>query len=153
MQKITTFLTFNDQAEEAAKLYTSIFRNAEITRVSRSGGDDSTHVGGVISVAFILDGQEFMALNGGPHFSFANGTSLFVTCDTQSEVDEYWEKLTQGGEPGPCGWLKDKFGVSWQIVPSALSRLLSDKDPEKAKRVMQALLKMSKLDIRTLEEA
>jgi predicted 3-demethylubiquinone-9 3-methyltransferase (glyoxalase superfamily) len=152
MQKITTFLTFNDQAEEAATHYTAIFKNANITRISRSGGSASAPAGGVISVAFQIDGQEFMALNGGSHFSFANGISLFVTCETQAEVDDYWEKLTEGGEPGPCGWLKDKFGVSWQIVPSALGRLLGDKDPEKAKRVMQAMLKMSKLDIRMLEE-
>ncbi|WP_018620476.1 VOC family protein [Spirosoma luteum] len=153
MQKITTFLTFNDQAEEAAKLYTSVFKNAEITRISRYGEGAPVPPGSAISVTFQIDGQEFMALNGGPHFSFANGISLFVTCETQAEVDEYWEKLTDGGQPGPCGWLKDKFGVSWQIVPSALGRLLGDKDPEKAKRVMQAMLKMSKLDIRTLEEA
>ena len=153
MQKITTFLTFNDQAEEAAKLYTSVFKNAEITRISRYGEGAPVPAGSAISVTFQIDGQEFMALNGGPHFSFANGISLFVTCETQAEVDEYWEKLTDGGQPGPCGWLKDKFGVSWQIVPSALGRLLGDKDPEKAKRVMQAMLRMSKLDIRTLEEA
>ena len=153
MQKITTFLTFNNQAEEAANLYTSIFKNSKINRISYYGEGTPAPAGSVMSATFQLDGQNFFALNGGPHFKFADGISLFVNCETQEEVDEYWEKLSEGGEKGPCGWLKDKFGVSWQIVPSALSRLLGDKDPEKAKRVMQAMLKMSKLDIKTLEEA
>jgi predicted 3-demethylubiquinone-9 3-methyltransferase (glyoxalase superfamily) len=153
MQKITTFLTFNDQAEAAARLYTSTFKNASITRISRYGEGAPVPAGMVMSVSFQLDGQEFMALNGGPHFTFANGISLFVTCETQAEIDSYWEKLSEGGQEGPCGWLKDAFGVSWQIVPSALGRLLGDKDPEKAKRVMQAMLKMTKLDIAALEQA
>ncbi|QDK80284.1 VOC family protein [Spirosoma sp. KCTC 42546] len=150
MQKITTFLTFNNQAEEAANLYTSIFKNSTIGRVSRYGEGAPLPAGTVMSVTFQLDGQEFFALNGGPHFTFAQGISLFVNCETQEEVDYFWEKLTEGGEPGPCGWLKDKFGVSWQIVPSALGRLLGDKDPKKAKRAMEAMMKMSKIDIKAL---
>jgi predicted 3-demethylubiquinone-9 3-methyltransferase (glyoxalase superfamily) len=148
MPKITTFLTYNDQAEAAATLYTSIFKNSEITRVSRSGP-----TGPVVSVIFQLDGQEFYALNGGPHFTFSPGISLFVTCNTQAELDEYWEKLSEGGQKGQCGWLTDKFGVSWQIVPSRLGEILGNKDPEKAKRAMQAMLKMTKLDIAVLEAA
>ena len=153
MQKITTFLTFNNQAEEAANLYTSIFKNSEITKITRYGEAGPAPAGTVMSVIFKLDGQEFYALNGGPRFTFAGGISLFVTCETQPEVDEYWEKLSEGGEEGQCGWLKDKFGVSWQIVPSALGRLLGDKDPEKAQRAMQAMLKMTKINIKALEEA
>lgn len=153
MQKITTFLTFDNQAEEAANLYTSIFKNSAIERISRYGEGAPAPAGSVMTITFRLDGQAFTALNGGPSFKFAEGISLFVNCETQEEVDLYWDKLSEGGEKGPCGWLKDKFGVSWQIVPSALGRLLADKDPEKAKRVMQAMMKMGKLDIKTLEEA
>ncbi|WP_080054772.1 VOC family protein [Spirosoma aerolatum] len=153
MQKITTFLTFNDQAEEAVRLYTSLFKNSKIASVSHYGEGAPAPAGSVMSVTFQLDGQEFSALNGGSYFKFAEGISLFVNCETQEEVDLYWEKLSEGGEKGPCGWLKDKFGVSWQIVPSKLGHLLGDKDPEKAKRVMQAMLKMNKLDIATLEQA
>lgn len=148
MQKITTFLTYNDQAEEAATLYTAIFKDSKIMRVTRSGP-----AGPVMSVVFQLDGQEFYALNGGTHFTFSPGISLFVHCDTQAELDEYWEKLSEGGAKGQCGWLTDKFGVSWQIVPSRLGELLGNKDPEKAKRAMQAMLKMTKLDIAALEAA
>ncbi|GAB3024866.1 VOC family protein [Spirosoma pulveris] len=147
MPKITTFLTFNDQAEEAATLYTSIFKNSRITQTRRLPS------GTVMSVSFELDGQEYIAMNGGPSFTFSSGISLFVHCDTQDEVDTYWDKLTKGGEPGQCGWLKDKFGVSWQIVPKSLGQLLGDKDPEKAKRTMQAMLKMTKIDTKVLEEA
>ena len=150
MQKITTFLTFNNQAEEAVKLYTSLFKNSAINRYGK--GAPVTE-GTVMSISFQLHGQEFMALNGGPSFTFATGISLFVHCDTQAEVDTYWEALSAGGEPGPCGWLKDRFGVSWQIIPATLSRLLGDPDPKKAKRVMQAMLQMSKIDIATLEKA
>ncbi len=153
MQKITTFLTFNDQAEEAANHYVSLFKHASITRTSRYGEGAPVPAGTVISVSFQLDGQEFMALNGGPNFTFANGISLFVSCETQAEIDEYWAKLSEGGQEGPCGWLKDKFGVSWQIVPSVLGSLLGNKDPEKARRAMQAMLKMTKIDISALEQA
>lgn len=153
MQKITTFLTFNNQAEAAANLYTSVFKNSRIDHISRYGETGPTPAGTVMSVNFILDGQAFTALNGGPHFTFAEGISLFVSCETQEEVDAYWEKLSEDGEKGQCGWLKDKFGVSWQIVPSALGRLLGSKDPKQAKRAMQAMLSMSKIDIDTLERA
>ena len=153
MQKITTFLTFNDQAEEAANLYTSIFKNSSIDRITRYGAAGHLEAGTVMSVIFQLDGQPFYALNGGPHFSFTNGISLFVNCETQGEVDGFWEKLSEGGEKGQCGWLKDKFGVSWQIVPSSLGRLLGDKDPDKAKRAMTAMMQMTKIDIAALEEA
>jgi predicted 3-demethylubiquinone-9 3-methyltransferase (glyoxalase superfamily) len=153
MQKITTFLTFNDQAEEAANWYTSIFKNSKIGRITRYGEGAPIPAGTVMTITFELDGQTFMALNGGPHFTFAEGISLFVNCETQEEVDAFWEKLSEGGEPGPCGWLKDKFGLSWQIVPSALNKLLQSNDPEKAKRVMNALMKMGKIDIAALEQA
>ncbi|QJW90909.1 VOC family protein [Spirosoma taeanense] len=153
MQKITTFLAFNDQAEEAVNLYTSIFNNSKILSVSRYQEGGPMPAGTVMSVIFQLEGQEYFALNGGSYFSFSEGISLFVNCETQEEVDRYWEKLSEGGQKGPCGWLKDKFGVSWQIVPSALSRLLQDKDREKAKRVMAAMMKMGKLNIKELEEA
>ncbi|MFC5410184.1 VOC family protein [Larkinella bovis] len=154
MQKITPFLTFNDQAEEAARLYTAVFPNSKITRISRYGEAGPMPAGTVMSVTFELDGQPFSALNGGPHFRFSEGISLFVHCETQEEVDAYWKKLTEdGGEPGPCGWLKDKFGVSWQIVPAVLGKLLQNDDPDKANRTMQAMLSMSKLDIATLEQA
>lgn len=148
MPTITTFLTYNDQAEEAANLYTSVFSNSKITRVTRQG-----NAGPVMSVNFQLDGKEFYALNGGPHFTFSPGISLFVSCDTQAELDEYWERLSEGGQRGQCGWLIDKFGVSWQIVPSRLGELLGNKDPEKAKRAMQAMMNMTKLDIAVLEAA
>lgn len=148
MQKITTCLTFNNQAEEAANLYTSIFKDSEIVSTMRHGED-----GAVISVTFKLEGQEFLALNGGAYFGFAQGMSLFVKCDTQEEIDEKWEKLSAGGEQQQCGWLKDKFGVSWQIVPPILGELLQDKDKEKAKRVMEAMFTMRKLDIAALKQA
>ena len=153
MQKITTFLTFNDKAEEAVKLYTSLFKNSKITSTTHYGEGAPVPKGTVMSLTFQLDGQEFMALNGGPSFGFAQGMSLFVNCGTQQEVDELWEKLSEGGEKGQCGWLKDKFGVSWQIIPSALGRLLQGKDPEKSKRVIHAMLKMTKLDVEALEQA
>lgn len=153
MQKITTFLTFNNQAEEAAKLYTSLFKNSKMTRITHYGEGTPMPKGTVMTVTFQLDGQEFVALNGGSYFTFSEGISLYVNCESQQEVDEFWEKLSEDGEKGPCGWLKDKFGVSWQIVPSALTRMLQDKDPEKSKRVMQAMMKMTKIDIKTLEQA
>ncbi len=153
MQKITTFLTFNDQAEEAAKLYTSLFKNSKIVSTTRYGEGGPGPKGSVMSVTFQLAGQDFFALNGGPSFKFAEGISLFVNCETQAEVDDFWEKLSAGGKQGPCGWLTDQFGVSWQIVPSVLGKYLGDKDAAKAKRVMQAMLQMTKLDIEGLEDA
>ena len=153
MQKITPFLWFDNQAEEAAKLYTSIFKNSKVTEVVRYGDAGPGPQGSVMTVAFELDGQEFVALNGGPVFKFTEAISFVVNCTSQQEVDELWEKLTEGGEGGPMGWLKDKFGVSWQIVPTVLVELLNDPDPEKSKRVMEAMLKMKKLDIKTLQQA
>jgi predicted 3-demethylubiquinone-9 3-methyltransferase (glyoxalase superfamily) len=153
MQKITTFLTYNDQAEEAVQLYVSTFKNSEILNISRYGEGAPLPAGTVITASFVLEGQEFIALNGGPSFSFAEGISLFVNCETQEEVDELWEKLSEGGEKGRCGWLKDRFGVSWQIIPSTLGRLLQDEDALKAGNVMQAMMQMSKIDIAELRRA
>ena len=148
MQKITTFLTFNDQAEEAMQLYTTIFKNSRI--VSRMPGPD----GKVMSGEFELEGQRFSALNGGPSFTFAEGVSLFVSCETQQEIDDYSAKLIAGGgEQGRCGWLKDRFGVSWQIIPRVLGELLGDKDRARADRAIKAMLGMNKLDIAALERA
>jgi predicted 3-demethylubiquinone-9 3-methyltransferase (glyoxalase superfamily) len=152
-KKITTFLTFNDQAEDAVKMYTSIFKNSKINSTSRYGDAGPAPKGSLMSASFELDGQEFVALNGGPSFGFAQGFSLLVDCTTQEEVDEYWKKLSAGGEPGRCGWLTDKFGVSWQVVPRVLSEMLSDPEPAKAGRVMNAMLQMSKIDIAKLEQA
>ena len=146
MQKITTFLTFRDQAEEAMKLYTSVFKNSKILSETRQGEEFFTG-------SFQLEGQEFMVLNGGPYFTFAEGMSLFVKAETQEEIDELYEKLSEGGEKQPCGWLKDKFGVSWQIIPPILGQLLRDKDPKKSKSVMDAMLKMHKIDIKALKDA
>jgi predicted 3-demethylubiquinone-9 3-methyltransferase (glyoxalase superfamily) len=153
MQKITPFLWFDNQAEEAMNFYVSIFKNSKIGTVTRYGDAGPGPKGSVMTASFELDGQPFMTLNGGPLFKFTEAISLFVTCDTQAEVDDLWEKLSAGGQKSRCGWLKDKYGLSWQIVPSALTRLMRDKDPEKSKRVMQAMLKMDKLDIATLERA
>jgi predicted 3-demethylubiquinone-9 3-methyltransferase (glyoxalase superfamily) len=155
MQKIVPFLWFNDQAEEAMKFYTSIFKNSKIGSVTRMGDEVPGPKGKVVSASFQLAGQEFMALNGGPipGFKFNESISFFVNCETQAEVDELWEKLSAGGEEGQCGWLKDKFGVSWQIVPTVLGELLGDKDPEKAQRVTHAMLQMKKLDISILKQA
>lgn len=153
MQKITTFLTFNDQAEEAVNLYTSVFKNSEIVSMSRYPEGSPFPAGAVMSATFRIEGQEFMALNGGPSFTFAEGISLFVNCETQEEVDDLWEKLSEGGEKGRCGWLKDRFGVSWQIIPSALGRYLGDEDPRKSQNVLQAMLQMTRIDISALREA
>jgi predicted 3-demethylubiquinone-9 3-methyltransferase (glyoxalase superfamily) len=153
MQKITTFLTYKDQAEEAVELYTSIFKNSRILSTSRYGDAGPGPKGGLMTANFELEGQEFVALNGGPSFEFAQGISLFVGCDTQDEVDAYWERLSAGGAKGPCGWLTDKFGVSWQVVPRVMGEMLSDPDPAKAERVMKAMLRMSKLDIAELKSA
>lgn len=153
MQKITPFLWFDDQAEEAMNFYISIFKNSKVGTVTRYGEAGPGPKGTVMSATFQLDGVEFMALNGGPLFKFNESISFFVNCATQAEVDELWEKLSAGGEKSRCGWLKDKFDVSWQIIPKALMELLGDKDPQKAKRVMQAMLKMDKLDINGLQQA
>ena len=153
MQKITTFLWFNDNAEEAAKFYTSIFKNSKIGKVTRYGDAGPGAKGTVMTVIFELAGQEFMALNGGPQFKFTEAISLMVKCQSQKEVDELWEKLSEGGEKGPCGWLKDKFGLSWQVDPTVLGKMLSDTDPRKSQRVMKAMLKMSKIDIAALKRA
>jgi predicted 3-demethylubiquinone-9 3-methyltransferase (glyoxalase superfamily) len=153
MQKITPFLWFDNQAEEAMNFYVSIFKNSKVGRVSRCGEAGPGPKGTVMSATFQLEGQEFMALNGGPLFHFTEAISFFVDCKTQQEVDELWEKLCAGGQPGRCGWLKDKFGLSWQIIPSALMELLQDKDPQRSKRAMQAMLQMSKIDIAGLKQA
>ena len=153
MQKITPFLWFDNQAEEAANFYTSIFKNSKVGNVARYGEAGPGPEGSVMTVSFQLEGQEFTALNGGPAFKFTEAISFFVDCKSQEEVDELWEKLTAGGEEGPCGWLKDKFGLSWQIVPTVLIEMLNDPDPEKARRATEAMLQMKKIDIPTLERA
>jgi predicted 3-demethylubiquinone-9 3-methyltransferase (glyoxalase superfamily) len=153
MQKIIPFLWFDDQAEEAVRLYTSLVKNSKINSISRYQKDTPGPEGKVMTVSFQLDGQEFTALNGGPIFKFTEAISFLINCDSQAEVDELWEKLSAGGEKGQCGWLKDKFGLSWQIVPTALGELLSGPDPEASQRVMQAMLKMKKLDIGLLKQA
>ena len=153
MQKITPFLWFDNNAEEAVNFYTSIFKNSKILNVSRYGEGSPGPLGTVMTATFQLSGQEFTALNGGPIFTFTEAISFFVNCESQEEVDELWEKLSEGGEKGRCGWLKDKFGLSWQIVPSVLGELMGDKDPEKAKRVVEAMLKMDKIDIKLLQQA
>ena len=149
-QKIATFLWFNDNAEQAAKFYVSIFKDSKIVDITRAGGPDAP----VMAVTFRLEGQDFMALNGGPQFKFTEAISLFVRCKDQQEVDSLWAKLTaDGGSEQPCGWLKDKFGLSWQIIPDVLGELLSSKDTAKAQRAVQAMLKMSKIDIKALQTA
>ena len=153
MQKITPFLWFDDKAEEAANFYVSLFKNSKIDTVSRYGDAGPGPKGAVMTVAFQLNGQKFTALNGGPLFKFTEAISLFVNCESQQEVDELWEKLSAGGQKSRCGWLKDKYGLSWQIIPSALGKLMSDPDREKAGRVMKAMLQMDKIDIAALEEA
>lgn len=154
MQKITPFLWFDNNAEEAINLYTSIFKNSKITSMTRYGDGGPGPKGTVMTATFQLEGQEFTALNGGPHFKFTEAISLYVKCNTQEEIDELWEKLiANGGQAQQCGWLKDKFGLSWQIIPPILGELLGDKDPEKAKRVMAAMMKMVKIDIVSLKKA
>jgi predicted 3-demethylubiquinone-9 3-methyltransferase (glyoxalase superfamily) len=157
MQTITPCLWFDNQAEEAANFYVSIFKNSKIGSVARYG-EEGAKVSGrpkgtVMTVTFQLDGQEFLALNGGPMFKFTEAISFIVNCKTQQEVDELWEKLSKGGEEGPCGWVKDKYGLSWQIVPIVLGEMLQDKATEKSERVMKAMLQMKKLDINKLQEA
>ena len=153
MPKITTFLTFDNQAEDAANFYTSVFKNSKIVNTARYGDAGPGPKGSLMTATLSLDGQELMLLNGGPTFKFSEAISLFVTCETQAEVDDYWSKLTAGGKEVQCGWLVDKFGVSWQIIPTALVKLLGDKDAKKAGRVMQAMMKMVKIDIKGLQEA
>jgi predicted 3-demethylubiquinone-9 3-methyltransferase (glyoxalase superfamily) len=153
MQKITPFLWFNDNAEEAMKFYTSIFKNSKIGKVARYGDAGPGPKGTVMTASFSLEGQEFLALNGGPNFKFTEAISFVVNCETQKELDEFWERLSAGGQEIECGWLKDKFGLSWQIVPTILGKLMSGPDPAKSQRVMSALLKMKKLDIATLQRA
>jgi predicted 3-demethylubiquinone-9 3-methyltransferase (glyoxalase superfamily) len=153
MQKITPFLWFDTQSEEAAEFYTSVFPNSKIVEIVRYGSAGPRPEGMVMTVSFELDGQKFVALNGGPDFKFSEAISFEVDCDTQEEVDTYWSKLSDGGEEGPCGWLRDRFGVSWQIVPRILTALLADPDREKSQRVMQAMLSMRKLEIEPLERA
>jgi predicted 3-demethylubiquinone-9 3-methyltransferase (glyoxalase superfamily) len=148
---------FDNQAEEAVNFYTSIFKNSKILSVARYGeaGAEASGrpTGSVMTVAFQLQGQEFLALNGGPQFKFTEAISFIVNCRTQKEIDDFWRKLSEGGEKGPCGWLKDKYGMSWQIVPTVLDELLQDKDTRKSERVMKAMLKMKKLDIKGLKQA
>ena len=157
MQKITPFLWFEDKAEEAVKFYVSVFRNSRIGGVARYGEAGAKAsgrpMGSVMTVAFQLDGQDFVALNGGPHFKFTEAISLVVNCETQAEVDELWEKLSAGGEKGRCGWLKDRYGMSWQVVPTLVGKLMQDPDAGKSESVMQAILKMDKLDVEVLRRA
>jgi predicted 3-demethylubiquinone-9 3-methyltransferase (glyoxalase superfamily) len=153
MQKITPFLWFDTEGEDAARFYTSVFPNSKIGEIARYGSAGPRPEGTVMTVSFELDGQRFVALNGGPEFAFSEAVSFLVNCDTQDEVDSYWSALSEGGEEGPCGWLKDKFGLSWQIVPTVLPELLADPDREKAQRVMAAMLQMRKIEIDALEQA
>jgi predicted 3-demethylubiquinone-9 3-methyltransferase (glyoxalase superfamily) len=153
MQKITPFLWFDNQAEEAMHFYCSVFPNSKPGQVTRYGEDAPLPSGNVTSVTFELDGQHFIGLNGGPHFQFSPAISFFVNCETQQEVDELWEKLSEGGEQQQCGWLRDKFGVTWQIIPAALGQMLQDPDKDKSQNVMQAMLQMHKIDITALQEA
>ena len=152
-KKITPFLWFDNNAEEATNFYLSIFENSEILSVNRYGEAGPGAPGTVMTISFRLDGQEFIALNGGPQFKFTEAVSFLIECASQEEVDEFWEKLSAGGEPGPCGWLKDRFGLSWQVVPTVLFELLQDEDRARANRVMQAMLQMTKIDIAKLERA
>jgi predicted 3-demethylubiquinone-9 3-methyltransferase (glyoxalase superfamily) len=153
MQKITPWLWFDTEGEEAANFYISVFENSRILEVARYGVAGPGPEGAVMTVTFELDGQKLVALNGGPHFTFNEAISFQVSCETQDEVDYLWSKLSQGGEEGPCGWLKDKYGVSWQIVPTALAELIGDPDPEKAQQAMKAMLGMGKIDIEALRRA
>ena len=157
MQKISPFLWFDNQAEEAVNFYVSVFKNSRIGNITRYNEEVSKMsgkpVGSVMTIDFQLEGQDFIALNGGPQFKFTEALSFSVDCKTQEEVDELWSKLSEGGEEGPCGWLKDKFGLSWQIVPAVLNEMIQDEDVEKANRVTHAMLQMKKLDIEALKRA
>jgi len=153
IQKITPFLWFDNQAEEAMNFYVSVFKDSKVLSISRYGEGAPVPAGTVMTASFVIEGQQFTALNGGPLFSFTEAISFVIHCATQDEVDHYWEKLTEGGEEVQCGWLKDKFGVSWQVVPEALGSLLNNPDPNKAQRAMQAMFTMKKIDINQLQEA
>lgn len=153
MQKINPYLWFNDNTEEAVLFYTSTFKNSKVVSFQRYGESGPGPQGSVMSATFELEGQTFMAVNGGPHYTFTPAISLFVNCENQQEVDELWDKLSAGGKPGRCGWLTDKFGVSWQIIPTALGQLLQSGDAEKAGRVMKAMLQMEKIDVHILKQA
>jgi predicted 3-demethylubiquinone-9 3-methyltransferase (glyoxalase superfamily) len=153
MQKITTFLTYAERAEEAAKLYVSLFPNSRITATTHYGETGPGAQGSVLTVVFELDGREYVALNGGPHFTFTDGVSLLVTCETQEEVDHYWDKLSDGGKQIQCGWLVDRFGLSWQVVPRVLMEYVRDPDRARSQRVMAAMMKMKKMDIAGLKQA
>ena len=154
MKPITPFLWFDTQAEDAANFYVSIFKNSRILNVSRYGEGGPGPKGGVMTIQFELNGQPFIALNGGPQFKFTEAVSFSAQCETQEEIDSYWTKLTAGGgQEGPCGWLKDKYGLSWQVTPTILGELLSDPDPQKSKRAMEAMLKMKKIEIEPLQKA
>lgn len=153
MQKIVTNLWFDTEAEEAAEYYCSIFKDSQIDNVSYYGEAGPREAGMVLTVDFMLAGQDFTAINGGPEFRFTEAISLLINCADQNEVDEYWEKLTEGGQPGPCGWLKDKYGLSWQVIPTRLGELIADEDSATANRVVEAMLKMGKIDISALEAA
>jgi predicted 3-demethylubiquinone-9 3-methyltransferase (glyoxalase superfamily) len=153
MQKITPFLWFDGKAEQAMRFYVSIFKNSKAGSITRYGDAGPGPKGTVMVVTFQLDGQEFIALNGGPQFTFSPAISLVVNCETQEEVDAFWEKLSEGGEKQQCGWLKDKYGLSWQIVPTVLGEMMQDKDAEKSQRVMKAMLQMNKIDIECLKQA
>jgi predicted 3-demethylubiquinone-9 3-methyltransferase (glyoxalase superfamily) len=153
MQKITPFLWFDGKAEEAMNFYVSVFKNSKVVSVTRYGEAGPGPKGTVMSAIFQLDGQEFFALNGGPQFTFSPAISFFVNCETQQDVDELWEKLSEGGEKSRCGWLKDKFGLSWQVIPSVLGKMLSDQDAGKSSSVMKAMMQMDKIDIKGLKQA
>jgi predicted 3-demethylubiquinone-9 3-methyltransferase (glyoxalase superfamily) len=153
MPKITPYLWFDNNAEEAIQFYSSIFKNSKTVNVTRYGEGGPLPKGTLMSATFEVEGQQFIALNGGPHFKFNEAISFFVNCETQEEVDELWEKLSEGGEEGRCGWLKDKYGLSWQIIPSILGKLMQDEDAGKAKKVMEAMFKMDKIDIKALKQA
>jgi predicted 3-demethylubiquinone-9 3-methyltransferase (glyoxalase superfamily) len=152
-QKVTTFLTFKDRGEEAVSFYVTLFNNSRITRIVRSEEEGPIAKGALLHAAFQLDGHQFMAMDGGPYFSFAQGFSMFVNCETQEEIDRLWEKLSEGGEKLQCGWVKDRYGVSWQIVPSILGELMGGTNPARSRKVMEALLKMDKIDINGLRQA
>jgi predicted 3-demethylubiquinone-9 3-methyltransferase (glyoxalase superfamily) len=152
-QKITPFLWFDNNAEEAINFYTSIFKDSKVTNISRYGDAGPGPKGSLMTATFQLHGQEFIALNGGPMFKFTEAVSFFVKCKTQEEIDDFWERLSAGGQKSKCGWLKDKFGLSWQIVPPILGELLNDQDTEKSKRVMMAMMKMGKIEIQKLKDA